>query len=104
MMTLYRPLAALIIGDFVSLAQSASIQATLDNGVIHYTAADGQRKAINVGTKCADLWVAPDESVIAFVAIECDWVLILPPLTPALHYRELDINRAEVRRLCAGAR
>jgi hypothetical protein len=72
MMALYRPLTGLILGSLVSLAQSAPIQATLDNGVIRYTAADGQRKSINVGKKCADLWVAPDESVIAFIAIEKD--------------------------------
>ena len=73
MMASYRPLAplaGLILGNLVSLAQSAPIQATLDNGVISYAAENGQRKVINVGKKCADLWVAPDESVIAFVAIE----------------------------------
>lgn len=69
-MAFCRPLTGLILGSLVGLAQSASIHATLKDGVIRYTAADGQSKAIDVGKKCADLWVAPDESVIAFVAIE----------------------------------
>ncbi len=58
----------MILGSLFSLAQSASIQATVKDGVIRYTAADGQRTVINVGKKCADLWVSPDESVIAFIA------------------------------------
>jgi hypothetical protein len=47
-------------------------QPVLGDGVISYTTRDGQRKLIDVGKKCADLWVAPDESVIAFIAIESD--------------------------------
>ena len=43
---------------------------TLLNGVISYNAEDGQRRMIHVGRKCADLWVAPDESVITFIAID----------------------------------
>ncbi len=42
----------------------------LNNGVISYTDATGASKVIDVGRKCTDLWVAPDESVIAFVAID----------------------------------
>jgi hypothetical protein len=38
--------------------------------VVTYTAEDGRKKTIQVGMKCVDLWVAPDESVIAFVAVE----------------------------------
>ncbi len=71
-MAFCRPLTGLILGSLVGLAQSASIHATLKDGVIRYTAADGQSKAINVGKKCGDLWVAPDESVIAFIAIDKD--------------------------------
>jgi len=43
---------------------------TIVDGAVTYTAEDGRRRTIDVGAKCRDLWVAPDESAIAFVAIE----------------------------------
>jgi hypothetical protein len=74
---LFRHLADLLFGGLVvgSLAQCCQAQPRLRDGVISYTTGDGQRKAIDVGRKCTDLWVAPDESVFAFVAIEAS----LPP-------------------------
>lgn len=42
----------------------------LSNGVISYVAEDGQQKTIRVGKKCSDLWISPDENIIAFIAIE----------------------------------
>ena len=56
--------------SLISLAQGAPAEPRLDNGVISFTGPSGQRKLIDVGKRCADLWVAPDESVIAFIAIE----------------------------------
>jgi hypothetical protein len=47
-----------------------AVRPTLSNGVVSYVAEAGQRRQIQVGKKCADLWVAPDESVIAFIAID----------------------------------
>jgi hypothetical protein len=47
----------------------AATRITLANGIISYVDEDGQRKRIAVGKKCADLWSAPDGSVIAFIAI-----------------------------------
>jgi hypothetical protein len=41
----------------------------LADGVVSYEAG-GQQHIINVGRRCTDLWVAPNQSVIAFVAIE----------------------------------
>jgi hypothetical protein len=41
---------------------------TLSNGIVTYEE-NGRRKEIQVGKKCADLWVSPDESVVAFIAI-----------------------------------
>jgi hypothetical protein len=57
------------------LAASASIRAesldaSLVNGVVTYRADDGTRKRLDVGKKCTDLWVAPDESALAFVGID----------------------------------
>ena len=43
---------------------------TLNNGVISHTDTTGKTRVIDVGRRCTDLWVAPDESVIAFVAID----------------------------------
>jgi hypothetical protein len=42
----------------------------LIDGVISYTSQDGQQKTIQIEKKCSDLWVSPDESVIAFIAID----------------------------------
>lgn len=47
-----------------------SSRPSLTNGVISYRAGDGRRRDIQIGRRCADLWVAPDGSVIAFIAIE----------------------------------
>jgi hypothetical protein len=38
--------------------------------LIQFTAPNGSKSVIQVGKRCADLWVAPDESVIAFIGIE----------------------------------
>jgi hypothetical protein len=46
-----------------------AVRPSLSKGVVTYEE-DGQRKEIRVGKKCADLWVSPDESVIAFIGIE----------------------------------
>ena len=47
-----------------------SVRPTLENGVVTYTASDGRRQEMQVGKKCTDLWVSPDESVLSFIAIE----------------------------------
>jgi hypothetical protein len=51
-------------------AASGSVGPMLANGVVSYIAQDGKRKEIQVGKRCGDLWVSPDESVIAFIGIE----------------------------------
>ena len=47
-----------------------AVRPMLSRGVVSYVTQDGQRREIQVGRRCADLWVAPDESAIAFIAIE----------------------------------
>lgn len=47
-----------------------SAHPSLTNGAISYTSNDGRRKNIEIGKRCDDLWVAPDESIIAFIAID----------------------------------
>jgi hypothetical protein len=42
----------------------------LSHGVITYVANDGHRAKVAVGGACADLWVSPDQSIIAFIAID----------------------------------
>jgi hypothetical protein len=54
----------------VSAAPTRSLRATLVDGVISYTSEDGTRKRVEVGKRCSDLWVAPDESSFAFIAME----------------------------------
>jgi hypothetical protein len=41
----------------------------LVNGTVSYTEM-GQRHSIALGKKAADLWVAPDESIVAFIGID----------------------------------
>ncbi len=47
-----------------------SAKPELTDGVVTVIGEDGRRVAIDVGKRCTDLSVAPDESVIAFVGIE----------------------------------
>lgn len=47
-----------------------SLKFTLIDGVITYGGGDGGRKRIDVGKRCRDLWVAPDESMIAFIRVD----------------------------------
>ena len=66
-----RSLLFLIGGCVLSLqGWGESVPPTLSNGVVTYTGENGQRKEIQVGKKCSDLWVSPDGSIIAFIAIE----------------------------------
>jgi len=43
---------------------------SLSGGIIRFIAKSGQEKEIQVGKACGDLWVSPDETVIAFISIE----------------------------------
>lgn len=45
-------------------------EVVLRDGVIEYTGTDGQHHQIPARKKCLDLWVSPDESIIAFVVAE----------------------------------
>lgn len=58
---------ATLVAVVCGAAQPAS--PSLRAGVIQFTARSGSRHEIQIGKKCADLWVAPDESVIAFIGI-----------------------------------
>lgn len=49
---------------------AAALQVALADGVITYSDQTGVRRAVNVGKRCSDLWVAPDDSMLAFIAIE----------------------------------
>jgi hypothetical protein len=42
----------------------------LKNGTISYFDKDGARKTVEVGSQCADLWVAPDESIFTFISMD----------------------------------
>lgn len=52
------------------LALGAPGSPTLSDGVISYTEEGGERKTIDVCKPCSDLWVSPDESIIAFIGID----------------------------------
>jgi hypothetical protein len=54
----------------VTQSHGATAHITLSNGAISFVGEDGRRRELPVGYKCADLWVSPDESVFAFIAIE----------------------------------
>jgi hypothetical protein len=44
-------------------------QPRLDDGVISYVDEGGQRRAIAIGERAADLWVSPDGTLIAFIGV-----------------------------------
>ena len=60
----------LAYGCLGSFALAGNIRPELKDGVVSYITKEGNRKSINVGARCADLWVAPDESVLAFISID----------------------------------
>lgn len=53
-----------------SAASTENLGVELSNGVVSYLDAHGERVKINVGSECADLWVAPDGNAFAFITIE----------------------------------
>jgi hypothetical protein len=57
-------------GLSVICAAAQPARPSLHAGVIQFTSRNGDRKEIQIGKGCADLWVAPDESAIAFIGIE----------------------------------
>jgi len=63
-----RRLGFLLCTLVVLESRGEAVRPTLSNGVVTYVAEDGHRHQIQVGKKCADLWVAPDESILAFIA------------------------------------
>jgi len=66
-----RPSVFLFCALLVALdGRGQALHPTLSHGVVGYIAEDGQRRQVEVGKKCADLWVAPDDSIIAFVAVD----------------------------------
>ena len=62
----------LVLGVMVSVlhSQSQSSKPMLKDGVITYLASNGERAKIQIDKPCADLWVSPDESVIAFITLD----------------------------------
>ena len=62
----------LFIGLLLNLSTGwgQSARPALSNGVVTYTAEDGQLREMRVGVPCADLWTSPDGNVIAFIGIE----------------------------------
>ena len=62
--------AAALALSLAGLGMCASDVPTLTDGVISYGGSGAERKMIDVGRRCTDLWLAPDASVIAFIAIE----------------------------------
>src|SRR5258708_4431597 len=60
----------LLLGALTPLGYSQAIHPTLVDGVITYAGEDGMPRQIEIGKRCADLWVAPDKSAFAFIAID----------------------------------
>lgn len=70
MMTKARVLLVLACAYLAPLMRPGNIRPELKDGVISYMTEDGKKKSIGIGAPCADLWVAPDESVLAFISID----------------------------------
>jgi hypothetical protein len=47
-----------------------TIKPMLKDGVITYLAKNGERTNVQIDRPCADLWVAPDEKLIAFITLD----------------------------------
>ncbi len=62
-------LVAMSVFLFAMQDWGEGLRPTLSKGVVTYEE-NGRRKEIQVGKKCSDLWVSPDESIVAFIAIE----------------------------------
>jgi hypothetical protein len=54
----------------LAIGRAGSISAKVTNGKITYVGEDGRLREIGVNRQCADLWVSPDEQVLAFIAID----------------------------------
>ncbi len=54
----------------VGVGLAATPRFVVSDGTVVYTSEDGSQKRLDVGKRCLDLWVSPDESVIAFVGID----------------------------------
>jgi hypothetical protein len=50
--------------------QAQSSRPKLTDGVITYVTRNGQKAEIRMEKECADLWVSPDESIIAFITLD----------------------------------
>jgi len=78
----------------VLVAQSlcAGGRPVLENGAIVITTG-AERREIRIGKRCADLWVAPDASIIAFIAVEKE----IPPsgneVAPFIEHSSLFVAR-----------
>jgi len=59
-----------VVSVLPSILLAADLRPEIKDGVVNYTNEDGQRRTIEVGKECIDLWVAPDQSVLAFAGIE----------------------------------
>lgn len=62
----------------------------LDNGVIRYADSNGHQRTVGISSRCADLWVSPDESVIVFIAVK-ESVMAISPASS-----DLRIDRSSV--------
>ncbi len=63
--------AGLWLGTFLlgGCSKAAPAKPTLRAGVIHFVES-GQERVIPLDKPCADLWVSPDERVIAFITVQ----------------------------------
>jgi hypothetical protein len=69
-------------------AAAGVLHAAITDFAVTYSDEDGTAKKIDVGKRCADLWVAPDESALAFIAIEAG--------TGLLDHGEPDITKSTI--------
>jgi hypothetical protein len=67
MKILLLPLLLAVLTEGVSFP--SDFRPRLNDGIVTYVGVDGRQKTLEVGARCADLWVAPDETLIAFIAI-----------------------------------
>ena len=67
-----KPLAAAIYLTALTTAPAGAADSgpKIERGAVSYPSNSGERRTIDLGRRCTDLWVSPDESAFAFVAVD----------------------------------
>lgn len=87
----------------LSMAGSASeLKPALIDGVVSFAPDGGDRRTINVGKRCTDLWVSPDQTVLAFIGVDKETVPAPNPLLSSVEEPQIEESSIYVARRSTG--